>query len=250
MTIIPLKSLQDNYIWVIRNHATKQAIIVDPGDAAPVLAFLNAEAYSLAGILVTHHHGDHTAGIEALVQMADNITVAGSHLSPNRYINHAVKDGDTFTCADIHFKALAIPGHTLDHTAFYIEADNALFTGDTLFSAGCGRIFEGTPNMMLTSLQKLAQFADHTKIYCGHEYTKANLRFAQVVEPHNADIQTKLASLTECTLPSTLGDERLFNPFLRYTVPNVIHAAEHYAGKKLHSDTEVFATLREWKNHF
>lgn len=250
MEIIPVKALKDNYIWCILDDTTKQAVIVDPGEAEPVLQFLKQRGYTLAGILVTHHHGDHTHGIEALLQTAGNIPVFGSHLSPNPHINQPVKDGDEFVCAHVRGKTLAIPGHTLDHTAYYYTDANALFTGDTLFSAGCGRIFEGTPAMMLTSLKKLAAFADDTKVYCGHEYTQSNLRFAQHVEPSNTAIKHKLENLAEVTLPSTMGDEHSFNPFLRYHVPEVIHAAEKHLGKKLTSDVDVFAAIREWKNNF
>lgn len=250
MEIKPVKALKDNYIWTILNNETKQAVIVDPGEAAPIMQFLQQHGYTLAGILITHHHGDHTHGIEELLQYAGNIAVFGSHLSPNPHINQKLKDGDKFVCAHVSGKVYAIPGHTLDHTAYYYDDANALFTGDTLFSAGCGRIFEGTPDMMLSSLKKLTTFDDDTKVYCGHEYTKANLRFAQHVEPHNAAIQQKLENLADVTLPSTMGEERTFNPFLRYQVPEVIHAAEKHLGKKLTSDVDVFAAIREWKNNF
>ncbi len=250
MEILPVKALKDNYIWCILDEITKQAVIVDPGESAPVLQLLKDRGYHLAGILVTHHHGDHTHGIEAILQTNGNIPVFGSSLSPNPHINHPLKDGDVFACAHVRGKALAIPGHTLDHTAYFYEEANALFTGDTLFSGGCGRIFEGTPDMMLSSLKKLAAYADDTKVYCGHEYTQANLRFAQQVEPRNPAIKHKLENLSEITLPSTMGDEHSFNPFLRYHVPDVKKAAEQHLGKKLFNDVEVFAAIREWKNNF
>lgn len=250
MEIIPVKALKDNYIWCILDETSKQAVIVDPGESDPVLQYLKQHGYAVAGILVTHHHGDHTHGIAGILETAGNIPVFGSNLSPNTHINHPLKDGDSFTCAHVRGKALAIPGHTLDHTAYYYQDANALFTGDTLFSAGCGRIFEGTPDMMLSSLKKLSAFADDTKVYCGHEYTQSNLRFAQHVEPRNLAIKHKLENLSEVTLPSTMGEEQTFNPFLRYHVAEVIHAAEQHLGRRLSSDVEVFAAIREWKNNF
>jgi hydroxyacylglutathione hydrolase len=250
MDITPLPALSDNYIWALTDPTTKLTVLVDPGEADPAIAFLTANQYQLAGILITHHHGDHTNGIEGLLAYAGAIPVFGSDLSPNEFITHRVKDGDTFTCAHFSGRVLAIPGHTLDHTAYYSENDGIVFTGDTLFSAGCGRIFEGTPAMMFDSLNKIIALPDITKVYCGHEYTRANLQFAQAVEPTNQDVKLKLVKLEGCTLPSTIGEEKLINPFLRFAKPEVKQAAESYAAKKLADDVAVFATIREWKNNF
>jgi len=231
----------------------KTAWIVDPGEATPVIKALTQYNLTLAGILITHHHADHCAGIAALLQHAGDIPVFGSYQSPNQYISHRLKEPDEIIYATFQLKAIEIPGHTLDHTAYY--GNSSLFCGDTLFSAGCGKVFEGTPEMMYNSLAKLQQLPDDTKIYCGHEYTRANLQFAKQVEPNNPDIANKINKITqlqtgECTLPSTLNEEKKINPFLRCHVPEVINAVEQHAGTKLNNPIEVFARLREWKNNF
>jgi hydroxyacylglutathione hydrolase len=252
--IIPLRALKDNYIWMLVNKELKQAWVVDPGDATPVIETFNKLELTLSGILITHHHADHTGGIYDLIQYAGEIPIVGSHISPIKYINHRVKDHDEVICSTFHFKAIEIPGHTLDHTAYY--GNGSLFSGDTLFSAGCGRIFEGTPQMMFNSLNKLLQLDGNTKLYCGHEYTLANLHFAQQVEPNNMQIHDKIKQVKEltqqggCSLPSTLTEEKTFNPFFRCTIPEVIEATSKHAGKKLNTPLEVFTCLREWKNKF
>lgn len=250
MNIYPITALKDNYIWVLSNDDNTRALIVDPGDASPVINMLEQRQLALAGILVTHHHWDHTNGIAALLEYAGDVPVVGSHHSQNQYVNARVKNGDVVTIEHVKCKAIEIPGHTLDHTAYVDANESFVFTGDTLFSAGCGRIFEGTPAMMFESLSKLRMLNDDVKIYCGHEYTRANLKFAQTVEPDNIDIIRKLTDLPACTLPSTLGEEKRVNPFLRCREPDVVRAAEAYANRKLSSDVEVFAVLREWKNNF
>ena len=255
--IIPIPALADNYIWMFFDEALKAAWIVDPGEATPVINTLNQYGLRLAGILITHHHADHCGGIAALLHHMGNIPVFGSYKSPNSFISHPLKEGDEIILTAkpdvLQFNAIEIPGHTLDHTAYY--GSGGLFCGDTLFSAGCGKVFEGTPAMMYHSLGKLKQLDDETKIYCGHEYTLANLQFAKQVEPNNPDIVNKIKSAENllqkngCTLPSTLQEEKTFNPFLRCDVKEVIDAAEKHAGKKLNDPVEVFATLREWKNN-
>ena len=250
MEIFPIPALQDNYIWALLDDDHSQVVIVDPGEASPVKKILAQHHLMLAGILITHHHLDHTNGVVDLLSKFDEVPVVASDKSPHEFVTHRVKDGDEIVVAHVRCKALAIPGHTLDHTAYYNEHEPFLFTGDTLFSAGCGRIFEGSPEMMVASLQKIAQLNDATKIYCGHEYTRANLKFAQTVEPNNLDIRDKLASIPPCTLPSTLSEERLINPFLRCSEPEVIQAAKHHAGRTLATPVEVFAELRAWKSSF
>ncbi len=202
--------------------------------------------------MLTHHHLDHSGGIADLLAYGGNVPVFASNLSPVKQVTHYVMEGDLITCLSWQLKVLAIPGHTNDHIAYYDE--DILFCGDTLFSAGCGKIFEGTAEQMYGSLQKLAQLNNHIKIYCGHEYTSNNLYFAQQVEPQNRDITqkitaiAKLTSRQECTLPSLLAEEKKINPFLRCAIPEVAQAAEKYAGRKLTSEVEIFYTLREWKN--
>jgi len=253
--IVPIRAFKDNYIWMIVDEIANKAFVVDPGDATPVIEALNYSPYTLSGILVTHHHRDHTGGIEDLLSYAGNIPVYGSQLSTNSTISHPVKEGSEVTLSNFKFKVMEIPGHTLDHIAFYIDSI-LIFSGDTLFSAGCGKIFEGTPEMMFNSLNKISQLNDKTQLYCGHEYTLSNLKFAQLVEPSNSDILNRIERTkmmmesTGCSLPSTLGDERFFNPFLRCAISDVINAAENDARKKLSNPLQVFAYLRNWKNTF
>lgn len=256
--IIPIRALKDNYIWTLLDKTTKKAFVVDPGDANPVIETMEKLQFTLAGILLTHHHADHSGGINELLDYAGSIPVIASHKSPIKTINRHVKNGDEVIFSNFRLQVMEIPGHTLDHIAYYTISrnPNLLFSGDTLFSAGCGRIFEGTPEMMFNSLNKLLQLNDKTKLYCGHEYTLANLRFSHEVEPNNKDIANKIEAATKigerngCTLPSTLRDEKTFNPFLRFENTDVIRAAEKYAGKKLNNPVEVFTVIREWKNNW
>lgn len=246
--IIPIPALKDNYIWMLLDDSEKYAVVVDPGEAKPVIETLEKKGCELSGILITHHHWDHTNGIADLLDYTPEVLVAGSIESRVPGVNLRVNDGEEFAIANVQCKAIAVPGHTLDHTAYYDAAAKWIFTGDTLFSAGCGRIFEGTPEMMYQSLQKITALPEDTKVYCGHEYTSQNLNFAAVVEPDNHAISMKQASLPLCTLPSILGEEKRINPFLRCGVETVKYAAEQYAQRKLHRPVEVFAVLREWKN--
>lgn len=247
--MIPISALKDNYIWVIPG-GTKD-YVVDPGEANPVIDYFHTRNEILSGILVTHHHHDHTGGIEKLLHHFGNMPVYGSQLNPNPLVTHRLTDGDEIIFSDMTFRAMAIPGHTLDHMAYY--GQGSLFSGDTLFSAGCGRIFEGTPEQMYASLQKLMSLPEDTDIYCGHEYTLANLKFAAQVEPGNVFIEEKRNIISHtggCTLPSTLAEEKKMNPFLRCHIPEVIRSVEKYAGKKLENAVDVFTQLRVWKNNF
>ncbi len=250
----PIKALQDNYIWMFYDELTQNAWVVDPGEAMPVIHQLKARNLTLQGILLTHHHHDHSGGIKDLLRYAGDISVYGSQVSPVSLINHRLTPDEVFQCGGFNFQVIAIPGHTLDHVAYY--ADPILFCGDTLFSAGCGKIFEGSTEQMYTSLSQLMQLPDTTAIYCGHEYTLNNLRFAQTVEPHNPWIQQKITqvrvSIEEqgCTLPSLLGEEKRINPFLRCGQATIRQAVTNYIGKPLHNAVDVFAALRAWKNYF
>lgn len=251
--IIPIPALEDNYIWIVVNSKRRSALVVDPGAAAPVLAYLQKQHLVLRGILLTHHHGDHTNGVADLVQ-AYPVPIVGSIHSRYANANHRIQDGECFRLnSDFpEITAIAIPGHTLDHMAYRME--NAVFSGDTLFAGGCGRLFEGSAEQMFESLAKLSAQPDHTQIYCGHEYTVANLRFAKKVEPHNQALLERLEH-TEAlrrqhqpTLPSRLEEEKRTNPFLRCDVDAVKQTVSAYVGRALHTPVEVFAALRQWKN--
>ncbi len=252
--IYPLRALKDNYIWVLAEDQQGLAWVVDPGDAKVVINHLEDLDFELEGILLTHHHLDHSGGIPELLNYYKNISVCGSFESPDPYINFPFKEqNQTFNIFDIAGQAIKIPGHTLDHMAYYLSSK--LFCGDTLFSVGCGKVFEGTPQQMYRSLQTLAELPDNTLVYCGHEYTLANLKFAKVVDPDNKELLQKLKKVSVisdnngCTLPSLLAEEKRINPFLRCDQPEIIAAVSEYAGKNLQDPVEVFFYLRQWKNN-
>lgn len=250
MHIIPISAFQDNYIWAIVQG--NEAWIVDPGDALPVIQYLEKEALTLSGILLTHHHADHCGGVSKLLEKTSNIPVIGPNNPSIHTITNTVKEGDVVFCGSLSFTVLEIPGHTLDHIAFY--SPGLLFCGDTLFSAGCGRLFEGTPAMMYASLMKIKHLPENTAIYCGHEYTLANLRFAAQIEPSNEDITIKLAEVdllrqkNSCTLPSSLQIEKAINPFLRCDQSTVMTAAQIFAEEPITNVVEIFSVIRSWKN--
>lgn len=250
----PIPALVDNYIWLLQeSRLSSQVYSVDPGEAHALLHYLEQHQLTLNGILLTHHHRDHTGAVPELLKRMD-VPVYGYNTI--EYVTHPVHDNDILNLPnlDCPLTALAIPGHTLDHIAYY--GGNALFSGDTLFAGGCGRVFEGTNAQMLSSLNRLKALPDTTRIYCGHEYTLKNLQFALTVEPNNSAIkeQIKWVSLRleeqQCSLPSTITIEKLTNPFLRCTEPTVIAAATEHAQKNLSSELEIFSELRAWKNHF
>ena len=256
--IIPIPAFRDNYIWLIRSG--RRATVVDPGDAAPVQRFLDDHALTLSAIIATHHHADHVGGVRALCDRYGNIPVYGPARESIPRRTHALAQGDRFLVPgiDLALDVLDIPGHTAGHIACY-SSDSTMplvFCGDTLFAAGCGRLFEGTPEQMWSSLTRLAALAPATAVYCGHEYTLANLRFAAAVEPGNAEIRARIDRETRKreqgvpTLPSTIADELATNPFLRAERPDVAARAAEHAGRPMTGDVDAFATLREWKNGF
>ena len=253
MTIIPLPAFRDNYIWLLRAGAC--AVVVDPGEAAPVLRYLADEGLTLAAILITHHHPDHVGGVAELLAQAP-VPVHGPALEAIAGIDHPVGEGDVVCLPGlgVELRVFDIPGHTAGHVGYY--GDSALFCGDTLFAAGCGRLFEGTPAQMFDSLQKLAALPGDTRVYCTHEYTLSNLAFAAAVEPANGAISERIAAsegmraANQPTVPFPLSGEMLTNPFLRVHEPAVIYQAETQSGCGLTSPVEVFAALREWKNRF
>mgnify|MGYP001563652622 CR=1 FL=1 len=253
LDIVPLPAFRDNYIWTLRD--AKFAAVVDPGEARPVKEYLAREGIGLVAILATHHHPDHVGGISELVRMKP-VPVYGPKDEPIPEMTHPVCEGSTAAIAELgaSFSVLDIPGHTRAHVAYY--GLESLFCGDTLFACGCGRLFEGTPEQMVRSLAKLAALPDETKVYCGHEYTLANIRFARAVDPDNAALAAREARarrLREAgrpTLPSTLGEERATNPFLRCAEPVVIESANKYLGARIADPVRVFAAIRDWKNRF
>jgi hydroxyacylglutathione hydrolase len=253
ISVIPLRAFTDNYIWLIR--AGHNAAVVDPGDAAPVLAYLQAERLALTAILCTHHHADHVGGnAELLRHFAAQVYAPDDDRIPAA--TRRLHEGDKVRLGefDLDFSVFEIPGHTRSHIAYY--GAGMLFCGDTLFACGCGRLFEGTPQQMYASLTKLAALPDTTAVYCGHEYTLSNIRFAKAVEPRNAELAkwesaaAALRARNEPTVPSTLRIEKLANPFLRCDHPEVMGSASQHAGKQLSDPVSVLAAIREWKNKF
>lgn len=250
-----VRAFKDNYIWVISNERQK-AIVVDPGCFASTQLFLNENQLELAGIWVTHHHNDHIGGIAKLQQeYGFNLPVWGPTLEAQEVITHPLKENDLVNLSGFpSFKIVDIPGHTLGHIAYY--GDNRLFCGDTLFGAGCGRLFEGTPEQMYSSLLKISRLPDDTLIYCAHEYTANNLRFALMLEPHNQDIAQRLEKVKALlvkdipSVPFLLAEEKLTNPFLRCEHPAVIHFAEDITKEEIQDPVKIFKYIRILKDHF
>lgn len=253
--IKPVPAFRDNYIWLILDTRRHTVAIVDPGDATPVLDAIKKLQVTPAAILVTHHHHDHIGGINELLQYYQ-IPVYGPARESIPGMTHPLRDGDIVSLADLDmkFEIIDVPGHTSGHIAYY--GDDVLFIGDTLFMAGCGRLFEGTAAQLYHSLNKVAKLPNITQIYCMHEYTLANLRFAQAIEPHNSDIAARIERCNKLreynlpTVPGSLACEKTTNPFLRINVAEVISAAEKFAGHKLDHAVDVFATIRKWKDQF
>ena len=253
--VTPVRAFADNYIWLIHSpRDERNVVVVDPGDAKPVVHMLESRGLALSGILITHHHGDHVGGVAELLNKT-RVQVFGParETVPGEPIR--VGEGDTacFPELDLSFQVLDVPGHTAGHVAYV--GHGSVFCGDTLFSAGCGRLFEGTAEQMALSLDKLADLPADTRVYCAHEYTVSNLQFAVAVEPENADAAEYLdicrvrRARDEATVPSDIGRERNVNPFLRIRRHSVKQAAEARAGREL-NPVEVFAVLRNWKDGF
>lgn len=256
LKIISVPAFTDNYLWLLHKEGSNQAFVVDPGDAAPIELALKNNGLTLAGIMVTHHHGDHTGGITALTKDR-SIPVYGPK-SPNiPNITHPLTEGDEISINDeIVFTVIEVPGHTLDHIAYYSASESVLFCGDTLFAGGCGRMFEGNPQQMQSSLAKLAGLPSETAVYCAHEYTLANLKFAQAVEPGNQVLLSryqqaeKTRAEGKATVPSTITQELQTNPFLRVNETSVIDAANNQEPRNANEPWQVFAVLRRWKDNF
>src|SRR3984885_2870527 len=256
LIVRPVRAFADNYIWLIESpRAPKAVVAVDPGDAAPVLEELRRSDSTLAAILLTHHHPDPIGGVPELLPHAP-VPVIGPDDPRIAQRTRSLHEGEHCELPELglSFEILTVPGHTLSHIAFY--GHGVLFCGDTLFSAGCGRMFEGTPTQMNASLTKLRDLPPDTRMFCGHEYTAANLRFALTVDPANdaaleyRSTVDRVRAAGHPSLPSTLGLEIRVNPFLRCEAPAVVAAAERHAGRTLAGPAEVFGTLRAWKDGF
>ncbi len=252
ITISPIPAFRDNYIWLIRVGSA--AIVVDPGEAEPVLATLRREGLRLAAILITHHHSDHCGGVAALLAVGP-VPVYGPAAESITGPWQPLHGGEQLRvdALDLAIDVLAIPGHTASHLAYRVG--DALFCGDTLFGAGCGRLFDGTAAQMMASLTMIAAMPEQTAVYCAHEYTEANLRFAVAVEPDNAEVHARIAAVAARraaglpTVPLTLAEERASNPFLRCREAAVVAAALAH-GATGRDPLAVFTSLREWKNNF
>ena len=257
--VIPLPAFDDNYIWLIRKG--RDAVVVDPGDAAPVEAYLQAHALTLRAILITHHHGDHVGGLQDLLA-AHRVPVYGPAGENIAAVTWPVDDGDTgsLQVLELPFRVIGVPGHTRGHIAYVTTAADGeapcLFCGDTLFASGCGRLFEGTPAQMLESLDRLAQLDPATRVCCAHEYTLSNIEFALACEPDNPDLiawrehARALRARGLPTVPTTIGDERRRNPFLRAHLPAVWQQLAGTLAQPVPDRLTAFTLMRDWKNSF
>jgi len=256
LSILTVPAFDDNYLWIIHNG--KDAVAVDPGDAQAILSALAQEQLTLSAILLTHHHADHTGGVAPLLQHR-SVPVYGPANDDIAAVDHPLQGGQHFHLnnLDLEFSVIDVPGHTKGHIAYYAEKQGWLFCGDTLFAGGCGRIFEGTPEQMLHSLDQLAALPEQTLIYCAHEYTLSNLRFAVEVEPENLALRERVKMEQDKrarhlpTVPSPLALEKQTNPFLRSREDSIIRRLQ--ACGKISEDqtaSQHFAALREWKNHY
>jgi hydroxyacylglutathione hydrolase len=255
LNVLTVPAFQDNYLWLI--HDGTHAAVVDPGDARPILAALDAHALSLAAILLTHHHADHVGGVPELLSRFP-VPVYGPRDDGIAAVTQALTEGDTVTLARpaIRLHVLDVPGHTRGHIAFHAPEQGWLFCGDTLFAGGCGRLFEGSPQQMASSLTKLAALPEQTQVFCAHEYTLSNLRFAAAVEPGNEALRERIIAdqarrdAGQPTVPSTISIEKATNPFLRFREPAIadqLLANGHVSSRE---PIAVFAALRQWKNSF
>ena len=258
--VTAINAFNDNYIWAISSQNNDKIALVDPGDAVVCIKYLQENNLALSAILITHHHSDHVGGIEKLLEYSKDkawpVTVYGPATEKIAQLDITLKENDTvdLTELDCQFTVLDLPGHTKGHIAYY--NDNMVFCGDTLFSGGCGRLFEGTPQQMHHSLTKLASLATDTLIYCAHEYTQANLAFALAVEPNNTDLhnyaeQVKMKrQQNQATIPTNIALELQINPFLRCHEESIKLAAQTYNNQNQPNDSEVFSAIRAWKDNF
>jgi len=255
LNVLTVPAFQDNYLWLI--HDGVHAAVVDPGDAAPIVAALDLHGLSLTAILLTHHHADHVGGVPQLLERF-KVPVFGPRREAIPQITHPLNQGDTVVLRELALTltVLDVPGHTSGHIAYFAKEQQWLFCGDTLFAGGCGRLFEGTPQQMADSLDKLAALPDATRVYCAHEYTLSNLRFAKEVEPANTALTERIRvdqtkrDRGEPTVPSTIALEKATNPFLRFREPAIIDRLVATGYLSSREPISAFAALRQWKNSF
>jgi len=255
LQILAVPAFADNYLWLI--HDGVHAAVADPGDAAPILNVLAEHQLSLTAILLTHHHADHVGGVPLLLQHFQ-VPVFGPAKENIPQVTHPLAEGDRITVPqlELSLQVIDVPGHTRGHIAYFAPSHHWLFCGDTLFAGGCGRLFEGTPAQMVQSLAKLAALPDSTQVYCAHEYTLSNLRFANEVEPQNAALQQRIKEEQAKrdrgapTVPSTIAIEKATNPFLRYEERSILDKLIQKKRISTEEPIAAFAALREWKNSY
>ncbi|MBF6567533.1 MAG: hydroxyacylglutathione hydrolase [Candidatus Binataceae bacterium] len=258
MAIIPVPQLKDNFAYLVVNDAAKQCGVVDCAEADKVLAAIKREGLTPVALLSTHWHPDHVGGNLDLVKAVPDIKVFGARAEDGRIpaLTDPLDDGDTVRFGGLEARVLGIPAHTNGHVAYYFAALKSVFSGDTLFIAGCGRVFEGKADTMLASLRKLAALPAETMVYCGHEYTVRNLEFALTLEPNNLDLKAKhdwavkARAASQWTIPSTIGDEKRFNPFLRVDSPELRATLKRKDPSLADDPVAIFARTRELKDNF
>ncbi|MBD9678780.1 hydroxyacylglutathione hydrolase [Pseudomonas sp. PDM18] len=258
-----LPAFSDNYLWLLQDVTRRECAVVDPGDAAPVEQWLQVHpGWKLTDIIITHHHADHVGGVARLkAETGARVLGPAGEKIPGRDV--ALEGGDRVEVLGLGFEVIHVPGHTLGHIAYFHATDShgdeqqpLLFCGDTLFAAGCGRLFEGTPAQMHASLSRLAALPGRTAVYCAHEYTLSNLRFACAVEPENPEVLARFEEVSrwreqgKISLPSSIALERATNPFLRVSETSVKKVADERSGQQIRTPEEVFATIRRWKDQF
>ena len=260
--VIAISAFSDNYIWAISNSQNNKVSLVDPGDADVCIAYIEANQLQLSDILITHHHRDHVGGINQLIDYANSkgwqVTVYGPATEDIPQCDEQLEDGDYIELASqqLSFLVMGVFGHTAGHIAFYSQTQALLFCGDTVFSAGCGRLFEGTAEQMYKSLCSIMNLPEKTLVYCAHEYTQANLNFALAVEPENDELVeyynhvNTLRANGHSTIPTSIAREKKVNPFLRCHLPSVKQSAQEYSGQQLNDNVATFAAIRSWKDNF